>query len=307
MNPFVCRLATFSVAVLLLAGCGKKKPVVSGETAAPSASPASREASLETGPQEHSSTAETPADASTTPGKEAGLSVSAPGSLTPEELRTGTDVATSGVPEKLLVNDLAYEAWFKKHGLDLNDPGMLDADSDGDGATNREEFVADSDPRNAKARPGIHKNLRLKEYSEVRVPLILESVTGRTAKIKRTDEGDSRSEAVTIGQTVGGMKVEKVQGRRETDKNGQLVDLSRVELEDPVSKAKVILIKDMPARSAASYAVLAASGGVKLKVHQGDVFHWPAETGTAYQVIDLRADQVVVQEVETQRVWTIPK
>src|SRR5688500_5710704 len=36
----------------------------------------------------------------------------------------------------------AYEVWFKKHNLDLNDKKMLDADADEDGFTNRDEFLA---------------------------------------------------------------------------------------------------------------------------------------------------------------------
>jgi hypothetical protein len=63
---------------------------------------------------------------------------------------------------------------------------------------------------------------------------------------------------------------------------------------------------DMPARSAASYAVLSAGKGSEpLKVHQGDTFHWPRENGTAFKVIDLRSDQIVVQDLATQRMVTI--
>lgn len=47
----------------------------------------------------------------------------------------------------------AYEAWFGKYRLDLNDPKMLDADADGDGASNRDEFLADTNPRNASSHP----------------------------------------------------------------------------------------------------------------------------------------------------------
>ncbi|MDB6154092.1 MAG: hypothetical protein JWL90_2545 [Chthoniobacteraceae bacterium] len=299
MNLPACRLASLLLAAVVLAGCGKKKAANSEK---PEAAPVAQSVPGAAPAEPHP--------------KGTDLSVAPPESLSSQELSDGTpsatgtsqDAATAGVPDKLLVNDQAYDAWFKKHRLDLNDPKMLDRDTDGDGATNREEFVADTDPRDPKSRPGIHKVIRLKEYSEVRVPLILESVAGRTAKIKRTDEGgDSKFDSVTVGQSVGGMRVEKILVRHETDKNGQAVDLSRVDLEDPATKAKVVLVKDMPARSAASYAVLTAGSGVTMKVHQGDVFNWPAQNGTAYQVIDLRADQVVIQEVETQRVWTIPK
>lgn len=224
-----------------------------------------------------------------------------------EDATAVSDPAVSGLPAELLASDQAYEVWFKKNRLDLTDPHMLDADADGDGASNRDEFMADTDPRNADSRPGVHKSMRLKEYQEVRVPLLLEGVDGETARIQHTGEGDSKTETVRAGQTIGGMKVRRVTTRRETDKNGDPIDLSRVELDDPATSEKVMLIKNLPAKSAASRAMLTSpDGATTISVKQGEVFAWPGEAGS-YKAIDLRADQVVIQEVETKKMWTVPR
>ena len=172
----------------------------------------------------------------------------------------GRDPAVPGVPAELLASDKAYEAWFKKHGLDLNEPKMLDADPDSDGFTNREEFLADTDPKDANARPGVHKVMRLKAYHEVRVPLLLESVEGQMARIRQEAGGETKLETVTVGQMVGGLKVSRVAARRVTDKGGHPADLSRVELEDLATREKVVLVKDLPAKSSASYADLRKRG-----------------------------------------------
>lgn len=219
----------------------------------------------------------------------------------------GRDPAVAGVPAELLASDRAYEAWFKKHGLDLNDPKMLDADPDSDGFTNREEFLADTDPKDANARPGVHKVMRLKAYHEVRVPLLLEAVEGQMARIRQEAGGETKLETVTVGQMVGGLKVSKVAARRVTDKGGHPADLSRVELEDLATREKVVLVKDLPAKSSASYAVLTSEKGGALKVHQCEQFSWPEDPTRAYVVIDLRADQVIVQEIGSKQVWTISK
>jgi hypothetical protein len=42
-------------------------------------------------------------------------------------------------------------------------------------------------------------------------------------------------------------------------------------------------------------------------VKQDQTFKWPDENGATYKVIDLRADQVVVQDVATRKMWTIQK
>ncbi len=219
---------------------------------------------------------------------------------------TAASVGGDGIPAQLLAGDQAYEGWFKRHGLDLKDPRMLDADPDGDGFTNREEFLADTDPRDANSRPGIHKTLRLKEYKEVRVPLLLESVNGNTARIRLLEAEAQRSVTVEAGQTVHGMRVLKVLETHESDKSGQMMDRSRVELMDSEAKVRVILVKDMPSRSAASHAVLVAPDGVEILVRQGEDFADPTRAGTSYRVIDLRAEQAVVRELSSGETLTIP-
>ena len=225
----------------------------------------------------------------------------------PDDLPSREEAALAGIPAELLASDNAYEAWFNKYKLDLKDPKMLDADPDGDGATNRDEFMGDTNPNDPNSRPGIHKFMRLKEYTEVKLPLILESVEGSQARIKQL-EPEPKVETVVAGQSVAGLKVERVISRRDTDKEGVPVDLSRVILRDPATNQNVTLVKDMPAKSAASSAVLmSADGQTTVTIKEGDVFSWPTEQGTTYKVIDLRADQAVVQEVETKKMWTLPR
>ncbi len=202
-----------------------------------------------------------------------------------------------------------YEAWFKKHNLNLGDPAMLDADTDGDGVSNRDEFMADTDPRNAESRPGIHSQIRLKQYTEVRLPVVLEEVSGETARVRRLD-GEERTETVRAGQTVKGLhwKVERMQNKQDVDKNGDPVDLSSLTLIDTDTNERTTLKKNLPTRTGDSFAELASADGAKtVKVKEGETFHWPDESGSAFKVIDLRPDQIVVQDVATRKMWTIPK
>ena len=218
------------------------------------------------------------------------------------------DATAAVAPDDPKQND-AFVAWFKKYKLDLDDPKMLDADADGDGFSNRDEFLADTNPLDPNARPGIHKTIRLKEYSEVKLPIILRDVKGETAEIERMDEGGGKTEKVRVGQTIRGssLKVARMESRVDTDKHGDKVDLSQLVLDDSASKQKFVLMKDLAVKTSATSATLTAPDGKTVKVREGETFTWPGDAATAYKVVDLREDQVVVKQVDTGAMWTIPK
>lgn len=273
MNGPIRLLTTFCAASFLLAACGKK------------------------------------------PGGDAANSGTPDPVASPSDPKTGAQAASPGpsaaVASELAATDVAYEAWFKKYGLDLNDPKMLDADPDGDGYTNREEFLADTNPLDPDSRPGVHPKMRLKEFNEIRVPYLLKSVDGETAKVEHEEGGETKVETVKVGQTLRGsqLKVEKVESIQTQDKDGNPIDASKVTLEDAASPGpKIDLVKDMPTRSSASYAVLySKKGDASITVKQGETFEWPGEKNTHYRVVDLRNDQVILEQVENKKMWTVPK
>ena len=244
------------------------------------------------------------------PGQErvAPVAETTPGSAPAAPDGSATPVVATAAGGK--TDQAAYEAWFKKYGLDLKDPKMLDADPDGDGFTNREEFLADTDPHDPKSHPGIHKGIRLKEYNEVRLPLILEAIEGDKARLRRTDQPEAKPIMVKAGDTIRGLplKVTQVEEKEDYDKSGERVNMSHVSLEDSANKEKYTLMKDLPARTSETYAVLTSPDGkTTMKVHRGEVFSWPAEEGSRYKVIDLSKDQVVLLEVDHHKTWTIPR
>jgi hypothetical protein len=221
----------------------------------------------------------------------------------------GATTAAAPAPDEGKSNS-DFEAWFKKYGLDLNDPGMLDGDADGDGATNRDEFLADSDPKDPNVRPGIHKTIRLKEYTEVRLPFVVRAVAGETATVEFNADGTGTQEKVKKGDTIKGtkLKVDRVDSRTDTDKHGVKVDLSQLVLTDTDTNERVVALKDLPTRTSASFATLVSADGKEtLKVREGETFTWPSEPGVAYKVIDLRMDQVVLKDETNGKTTTVPR
>jgi hypothetical protein len=186
---------------------------------------------------------------------------------------------------------------------------MLDADPDGDGFTNRDEFLADTNPNDAESRPGIHKFIKLREYTEVRLPFVLRAVEGDTARIEFEGEGTKTQEKLKKGDTIRGtkLKVDRVETRTDFDKHGEKVDMTQIAMTDGDTGERVVALKDTPTRTSASFATLVdAEGKSVLKVREGDIFEWPTEPGVRYKVIDLRHDQVVVKDEQSGKTITIP-
>jgi hypothetical protein len=226
----------------------------------------------------------------------------------PPGVQPGNATAELAPAEK--TSNADFEAWFRKYGLDLNDEKMLDADPDQDGFSNREEFLADTDPTDPNSRPGVSKTMRVKDYTEVTLPFVLRGVEGSTATVEFTADGTGKREKVKAGDTIRGtnLRVDRVTYGTDTDKDGGKVDMSQVILTDGETQDRIVAVKDLPTRTSASYATLTdPEGKTSIKVREGDVFRWPAEPDASYKVIDLRSEQVVVKDEKSGKTVTIPR
>ena len=203
-------------------------------------------------------------------------------------------------------NGTAETEWLRLNQFDAAQPDALTGDADGDGASNREEFVAGTNPRNASSRPGPIHSARLLSHHSEEVPVVLERIANGTATVRvaegpplRVKEGDE-----IPGQS---FRVTLARQRRTTDKEGLEVDVSELHLEGITSGARVVLVPGMRAKSPESFAEIQFAGvETPVRVHQDEVFTPPGAADERYRVIDLRDEQIVVRRVSDGRVVTIP-
>ncbi len=157
------------------------------------------------------------------------------------------------------------------------------------------------------------KEMILAAYHEESLPLVVDGVSGRTASVRRLDRTEG-SVTVAEGAVIPGTsyKVREVTPLFVSSKEGKgrMVDVSRVEIEDLERGTTHLLVKDASGQTADTYAILtSASSRYRYVVKAGDVFQTTQpDRGTKdYQVLDVRANAVVIKDLATGEVTTVAR
>lgn len=229
------------------------------------------------------------------------------GAMTPPVALPDTVMGTR--PQGTLADEenVKFENWCRRFGLDPKDPGMLDADPDHDGFSNREEFIAGTSPLDPNSVPGMLDGVTMKEMKEVQVPVILREVKDGKAQVERLDKPGM--EEWQQGTVVTGLpyRVVTVKHEVKADKHGVFSDMSRITLENPDTKETVTLVRNLPTRSSETYAILSGTGAGEQKIHVDEVIEITGQKDKKFKVLEIRPEQVVVEEMGTRRPLTIPK
>ena len=212
-------------------------------------------------------------------------------------------------PQSVLADgeNVKFETWCRQYGLDPKDPEMLDADPDHDGFNNREEYIAGTSPLDPNSVPGMLDGVTMKEMKEIMVPVLLREVKDGKAQVQRLD--DPGMEEWQQGTVVKGLpyRVTTVKHEVKADKHGVFSDMSRVTLENPDTKETLTLVRNLPARSSETYAILSGTGAEEQKVHVDEVIEIAGQKDKKFRILEIRPEQVVVEELGTRRPLTIPK
>ncbi len=157
------------------------------------------------------------------------------------------------------------------------------------------------------------KEMILAAYHEESLPLVVDGVSGTIASVRRLDRTDG-SVAVEEGAVIPDTpyKVKEVTTRFVSSKEGKgrMVDVSRVEVEDLQSGSTHLLVKDASGQTADTYAILtSANSQYRYVVKAGDVFRTtqPGVGAKDYQVLDIRANAVVIKDLADDEVTTVAR
>lgn len=153
----------------------------------------------------------------------------------------------------------------------------------------------------------------LAAYHEESLPLLVDGVSATTASVRRLDQGNG-SIVVPQGALVPGTpyRVREVSTRLISSKEGKgrMVDVSRVMVEDTRSGSTHVLVKDASGQTSDTCAILTAPNSqYRYAVKAGDVFRTtqPGVGARDYQVLDIRANAVVIKDLSTDEVTTVAR
>ena len=166
-------------------------------------------------------------------------------------------------------------------------------------------------PARSAGLEAVGKSIRLAEYRERPMPVMLESVAadGRTARFRRLyaphDSVEAGSGAVLPGTTWKVVEVKRKMGSAKDD--GSPIELSTVTLEPEGGGASRRLAAGNEALAEEPVVVVQiADNGPLLVGHRGDTFQLANDPAT-YRVIDIGPEQLVIEEAATGKTTTLKR
>lgn len=147
--------------------------------------------------------------------------------------------------------------------------------------------------------------LVMRSYRQKELPLRVENVSTGEAVIRVAGSGPTK---VAVGERIPGspLKVVKVERRlRETKLDStHPVDVSVVEIEDGATGLRRELVVGLPATGHDPLALVEDANGTRYVARAGQKFR--GADGGVYSVVDVRPNQMVIEESGSGEVWTIP-
>lgn len=224
-------------------------------------------------------------------------------------------------------------SWYRKYALDFTDPNVDREDPDGDGFSNKVEFMNEAlnakdcdggkstNPLDPQSHPPYLSRLRLDKYDSRPFHIQFrgyQQLNGDTVfQIYLKDVPSSQQPRLKkTGDDLGfeGYKIGAFRQKTANENEGGIAiptDESELDLEKPEIGFKITLIFrkeiDSPESTANFVMLMPSEVGKVFKVSRGKIFIPPYLTDSQFRVIDIKDDGAVIRDIKTNQDTTIPK
>ncbi len=199
--------------------------------------------------------------------------------------------------------------WFTDNEIELLAPDAPEQDPDGDRFTNREEFLAKTNPNDIQSTPPLTDKLRLKEYQQIPFRLVFKARTNETVQINTIDLRQP-SQFLKVGDKIARTKFEiiKLEIKEGVDSYGTPKDISELTIRNTETTAEIILVLGVIANSPDTFALFRnLIDGSEYRVKKDGEFQLKQDEKTTYKLIDINASQAVINAGKSGINITIPK
>jgi hypothetical protein len=204
-------------------------------------------------------------------------------------------------PKAKKVREPIDNRWLYDHDLNMQDANIATADTDGDGYTNTEEFLANTDPKDKNSNPGLQTKIEYKEV--VKDPMTIKFNTyldDKDMTFRRTEPADKafNTEHIKVGDTfpsekagVPRFKVTKILPPKEGKQHVAV-------LEDLLLKGTPIEVEirhtfEMPSRRAKLVCKLGKEE--EKVVSEAEEFYFAAEPDLKFTVKSITDEEVTLE------------
>ena len=205
--------------------------------------------------------------------------------------------------------------WLLRNGLDYTDMSIKDTDSDADGFTNLEEFLAKTSPVDPKQSPPALNKLKLVQFSPKPFRLIFKgdpSGEGKEFQINLKDiaKGSPKTQYRALGDLVEGApyKLLRYEAKEGPNDKGIVENLSELTLENIETGDSIVLVFNKEANDPTSFGTfrnLLFPADEDFTLKKGDEFSVKPETGVKLKLIDVSADNAQIQDVANGQVYRV--